>query len=226
MSEKIYGDIMDRKLFIINLSTSFNKEKFYELSKFVSQTKLNKINEHQNCMDKKLSLYAEIAVKLIIAKELKIDYKKISIVVDELGKPYIENERNINFNISHAKNIIVIGISNNSIGVDIEFECINGTKIAERFFTRKEYEYIKENVNPGEAFLEIWTKKEAYIKCSGIGLRAPLNSFCVLDTSLKDKFITFKRDIYVVNFYDGISNKELSIIELMESEIENLYVNY
>lgn len=219
---KIGGDVMDKKLFVICLSENFNREKFNELLKLVSQEKQHEINKYQNFIDKKCSLYAQIAVKLIVGKELKIDCKNINILEDSLGKPYIENTKNIKFNISHAGNIIVIGFSNKSIGVDIEFECIDSIKIAKRFFTKKEYEFIKKDVNPPTAFLEIWTKKEAYVKCLGTGLKKSLNSFCTMDNNLKDKFITIKVNKYIISFYDGIYNKDLPIVELAEKEIENL----
>ncbi len=216
-----------RKMYIIPLKKYFDTKKFNELLQFVSTEKAEQVKRFYNNMDKKLSLYAQVAVKLIIQKECNIDIKKMSIISDKWGKPYILELPDIHFNISHTHNTIAIGFSENPVGVDIESQHDKSLEIAKHFFTQKEYDYIScENKNQDIAFLEIWTKKESYIKCSGIGLRKSLKDFCVMDEGLKDMFITLKRDDYVISFFDGTSNKELPLIELTEKEVEELRLNY
>lgn len=216
-----------RKIFLLPLKNCLDLKKFDTLLQFVSKEKADRIKKHYNNTDKKLSLYAQLAVKLIVNKEYGIDINRITIITDDFGKPYISEYPDIYFNISHTHNIIAIGFSYNPVGIDIEKKNNKSMDIAKRFFTQNEYEYIRCNKkNQNDAFLEIWTKKESYIKCSGIGLRMPLKDFCVMDKQLNDKFITLKKDEYVVSFYDGIYNKELPLIELTEEELENLYLNY
>lgn len=217
--------IMKRKIFIINLSREFNEEKFYKFLNLISKTKITKINGLKKFMDKKQSLYAQIAVKLIMGKELGINYENILIKEDSFGKPFIENCKNIYFNISHSQNIIAIGFSENPVGIDVEFEGVDGIKIAKRLFTKKENDYIKNSTNPKKAFLEIWTKKEAYVKYLGVGLKKPLNEFCVLCEEINTRFIMIHSDNYVISFYDDLAEKQIEIIEISEEEIEHLNLN-
>lgn len=217
----------NRRLYILPLKKRFNKQTFEMLLQYVSIEKAQQIEELYCQIDKKLSLYAQIAVKLIIQKEYNIGFDKISIVNDELGKPYIKNPPNIFFNISHTHNVIAIAFSTNKVGVDIEKETETSSKIAKRFFTPKECEYIMSSSNEhSKAFLEIWTKKEAFVKYLGLGLRKPLNDFCVLSDLLKDKFLTLQQENCIISFYDGMDKNNVEIIKLTEKEIEKLELTY
>ena len=218
---------MSRKLYILPLNNKFDVSIFNNLLSYVSDEKAVEIKKLYYNMDKKLSLYAQVAVKLIVQKEFGIDIDKISIVNDDLGKPYIEGHEKIFFNISHTHNVIAIAFSDNKVGVDIEKETENSVGIAKRFFTEEEYEYIVEiSEEPMKAFLEIWTKKEAFVKYLGLGLRKPLDDFCVVNDSLKDKFLTLQRENCVVSYYDGNDKDGVEIIKLTEKEIEKLELIY
>ena len=67
------------------------------------------------------------------------------------------------------------------VGVDIEFvrQGPELSRIAERFFTSKEAEALRNCPAhlQAEAFFRCWTRKEAFIKASGEGLVRGLSSF-------------------------------------------------
>ena len=94
------------------------------------------------------------------------------------GKPYFENG-GIHFSISHSKNIAVCAISQSEVGIDIERldKERDYLSLAERYFTKKEYEKIRESENIKEAFIKYWTAKEAYIKYTGEGFKRGMNYF-------------------------------------------------
>lgn len=214
---------IQRRIYIILISENFDEENFKFLIRFVSQQKGRQIEELNNCIDKKVSLYAQIAVKLIIQNEFNIPLENLSIGVNDFGKPYLVEYPDIFFNISHSNNAIVIGFSENPVGIDIEFESDKNFIIAKRFFTKKECEYIQNNSqNHLEAFYEIWTKKEAYIKCLGLGLGMPLKHFCVMSEKLTNLFITIKKWNYIISFYDSTCNDYIDLKELSEKEIEQM----
>lgn len=84
------------------------------------------------------------------------------------GKPVAEN---CFVSISHSKGKCAVCASKNPIGIDIEkitdrdFE-----KIVRKTFGEKEAEYYLKSKN-AQTFYEIWTRKEAYSKISGDGIR-------------------------------------------------------
>jgi 4'-phosphopantetheinyl transferase len=85
--------------------------------------------------------------------------------------------------------------------VDIERVHPANLKIAKRFFTKNERDYIEKSENPNKTFYEIWTKKEACIKHNGKGLSVPLNSFDVMEAPLNARFASFEIHNYIISVF-------------------------
>jgi phosphopantetheine--protein transferase-like protein len=119
-----------------------------------------------------------------ISQSLSIPNGDIEISVDEYGKPYLIGHPDFHFNISHAGRYAVCAFSDTPIGIDVEIIASVDMKIAERFFARREKEYIFSQPSESArrvAFHRVWTMKEAYIKREGRGLGISLPSFDVFD---------------------------------------------
>lgn len=106
----------------------------------------------------------------------------VEIRVAELGKPYLPGHPGIRFNLSHSGCYALAAVAHGrEVGVDIE--CIradrSSTAIAERFFAPAEVGALKKTPEKDRvpAFFACWSRKEAYIKARGLGLRIPLDSF-------------------------------------------------
>ncbi|WP_051280083.1 4'-phosphopantetheinyl transferase family protein [Anaerovorax odorimutans] len=129
------------------------------------------------------------------------------------GKPYFSNLKQygseslkpISFSISHSGNYWACIIGEIEVGIDIEvvnnincksndilMKTRNYEAIAKRFFTRNEYEFVKKYGS--DAFLEIWTRKEAYIKQKGTGFSEGLNTFEVIESG---KYAEKVKGIYI-----------------------------
>ena len=91
--------------------------------------------------------------------------------------------------------------------------------IAKRFFSENEYKYILESESQGNAFYEIWTKKEAYVKFLGTGLSTPLSSFDVTNKNLSSKFYTKQISEYMLSIFSENQN-------LSENNIKIEILNY
>ena len=94
------------------------------------------------------------------------------------GRPYFDNCERLDFSISHSNDLVVCALSVDSgrIGADTERQesTIRKEKqpqFAGRFFSGNERELLE--ANP-DRFSEIWTRKEAYLKRSGVGLATDL----------------------------------------------------
>jgi len=98
------------------------------------------------------------------------------------GKPYLPG-REVAFNLSHSHHLAVLAVGPSELGVDVEWmgRDVEFLTLARRFFARPEWEWLDLQADPREPFYRIWTRKEAYIKALGTGLRHPLDAFCVLD---------------------------------------------
>lgn len=90
----------------------------------------------------------------------------------------------LQLSISHAGGeVALIGVAQSALGVDVECSAPpeeDLLEIVHRCFTPTEARRVEAHTSPsdrGAEFLDIWTRKEAYLKAIGEGLLRPMDSF-------------------------------------------------
>ena len=131
-------------------------------------------------------------VQQIAAKK----YNNTKIVKTFKGKPYFKHIPDLFFSISHKDDLTVIAFSNYEVGVDVEKIKKADLRVIKRFL-KEEADYITE-CDSDWRFFEVWTKKEAYLKCKGTGLSGGLKSVNVLNLPIK----TLRHEDYMVSVCD------------------------
>ncbi|KQR67625.1 4'-phosphopantetheinyl transferase superfamily protein [Pedobacter sp. Leaf176] len=103
--------------------------------------------------------------KMLLAKILNENPADIGFEFNQYKKPYVNN---IHFNISHSGDFVVIAISKNAIGIDIELinPNFNYEELIYQCFGDDEIKVIKDM----DSFYLFWTRKEALLKATGEGL--------------------------------------------------------
>ena len=100
------------------------------------------------------------------------------------GKPFLAGFDNVHFNLSHSGTYAVCAFDSDPVGIDIERIKPVKAGIAERFFSSEEQQFLDAcSVDKAKAFFTVWTRKEAFLKAVGKGLRMDLRSFSVCDTN-------------------------------------------
>jgi len=116
-----------------------------------------------------------------------LEPRAFRIEVDSRGKPGLVGAQGgpgIHFNIAHSGSACVIALSaRGPVGVDVEIarERTHMERIVRRRFAPVEAAEILSLTGEERrrAFYRVWTRKEAYLKATGIGLEAELDSFAV-----------------------------------------------
>ncbi|MBK8498105.1 MAG: 4'-phosphopantetheinyl transferase superfamily protein [Flavobacteriales bacterium] len=109
----------------------------------------------------------------LLGRYLKRDGSLIRFARGPFGKPYLERKK-LRFNFSDTKDAILIGFATGmEIGVDLETMAreVDFVAVSEHYFTEPEITAIQ--AAGGDAkrrFLEFWTRKEAVLKASGVGI--------------------------------------------------------
>ena len=99
------------------------------------------------------------------------------------------------FSISHTDGLTVIALSDCEVGIDVEKVRKADLRVVRRF-SKEEADYITEKESD-RRFFEIWTKKEAYLKCKGTGISGGLNSVNVLELQFK----VMDYEEYIISVY-------------------------
>lgn len=122
---------------------------------------------------------ASLLLEYAVAQHYPSIVHPLSISIAEGGKPYLINEPNVHFSLSHSAGWAVCALSDHPVGVDIE-RCEPGRRdVAARFFHKDEVRYLN-SLLPSmrdDAFYKLWTLKESFVKSTGRGLDLPLRSF-------------------------------------------------
>lgn len=94
----------------------------------------------------------------------------------ERGKPFVAGAPH--FSLSHSGHFVACAVSDRPVGVDIE--ALRPLRdLTRRVCTEEEAAFVLENGFDSARFLQIWTAKEAVLKCTGQGLGGDLRRLSV-----------------------------------------------
>ena len=112
---------------------------------------------------------------------------RLEFAEEEFGKPVLRDKHSagrIYFNLSHSGDFAVLAVGRDGpVGIDIEYcrRNLDFEGVARRFFSKYENDQLSRlsRQQRQSAFYRCWTRKEAVIKTSGMGLSAELDTFDV-----------------------------------------------
>ena len=205
-----FGIMNKEKLYVAikKINRQYIQDNYDNLLNNLHPTRKLSVERFNNFEAKCVGITAGYLLQNVYEKTTGLDRKNISIATGNNGKPYIENSKFI-YNLSHSKDYVVLvyyfGDEAINLGIDIEpiREHKNDRKVADRFFTEEERQYIfgeADSKSANEKFFEIWTMKESYLKMKGTGISVGLDSFSVNPLSLACN----QKDCWFENIrYDG-----------------------
>ena len=128
--------------------------------------------------DRRRYLAARCAMRECLSVATGLAPGTLQIVADAFEKPYLANVRGCYFNLSRREDWALLGISRDAeIGVDVEVRHVVDavTMLARAHFSPDEFNSFLALESPerDDAFLRVWTRKEACLKAVGTGLRVP-----------------------------------------------------
>lgn len=181
----------------IDKDKHINKLPFYW--SVLNETEKEKASKYRFENDHNCAVISRGILRILLGTYLKTSPKNINFQFGDYGKPTIIAS-NIEFNISHSANSIVMAFTLKSkIGIDVEYtkKSIDVKKISEHFFSKEEISSLlslHKNYQQ-QAFYNCWTRKEAFIKALGCGLSFPLDQFVVsLDSTKNASLLATKWD--------------------------------
>ena len=149
-----------------------------------------------------------VAAYLLLRKALREMYGIHDAPVfeyDANGKPSILGHPEIFFNLSHCRKAVACVVADSPVGIDVEETCRFSDSIARYTLDDEEYESVVKADNPSQAFIRLWTMKEALLKYTGEGLRRDIKTVLRLSPANKVEFLTELHDGYVVSVVNTTS---------------------
>jgi 4'-phosphopantetheinyl transferase len=103
-----------------------------------------------------------LAIRLLLQELLG---KKTEIFYNEHRKPQLKS-KNLNISISHCTGLVIVLVSDNKAGIDVENRYRNTEKVAPRFLSEKEKNETENSPDPSLSRILYWCAKESVFKFS------------------------------------------------------------
>ncbi|MBS1600360.1 MAG: 4'-phosphopantetheinyl transferase superfamily protein [Bacteroidetes bacterium] len=169
----------------VRVSADIDQLKYFNT--FLLQDELEKAARYHQEKDRRSYITSRAALRTILSKYLHQQPNDIRFKIGLNKKPFLENtgDKNINYNISHSGDWILIAISNSAIGTDVEKidANFNYEEIFPVSFSDTEIDMIKKSSSPRKDFYIYWTRKEALTKATGKGLDDHFKNIPCIDGS-------------------------------------------
>ncbi len=136
-------------------------------------------------------------LRQILSPYVTCDAQKIEFQIGEFGKPSVVGYP-IYFSTSSSGGFGLVAVSTETeVGVDIQ---IHNEALASpdfTFLTANEAEAVRTSANGLDIFYRIWTRKEAFVKATGQGLRFPIQTLDVLPDQTDHCWLEMPEPVYV-----------------------------
>ena len=145
----------------------------------------------------RLSLAAGALLQEMLA-DAGVSGAEAEIALGAHGKPYLPRRPDVCFSLSHSGARVMCALADVPVGCDVQRTGARSLAVARRFFSAAERRAVFSQ--PGgdaqlQMFYRIWTLKESFLKCLGLGLEAPLAAFSAVPDgdriALQQSFDTF-----------------------------------
>lgn len=134
--------------------------------------------------DRRLKLFGKLMVRKYYSnREKEFDWNNWKLTPG--GKPYLAGAGR--FNISHSGEYVLAAFSDKEVGADIERITDFDAREISHYFHPEEQAYIENSTDTKGSFFKLWTRKEAYLKATGIGILEGLHHENCLPDHLEDK---------------------------------------
>lgn len=159
----------------------FSEADYFAAYAALDPEKRARVDKIRQKKDKMRTVFGDLLVRRLLKEALSRPEDSFSFVYGEHGKPALADGSYF-FSISHCEDIVVAAVSASPIGIDVERIREISPYVAKKYFSPEEQAYLFgheprdsdfEHILSPEAkirFFELWTAKEALLKCRGTGL--------------------------------------------------------
>lgn len=173
-----YGKPCLIEICAVRIHTPLPRSEFERLFAFMSPEKQYRCKRFLRVQDSERLLVADTLVRHWLCRTCQCANETLRFDANEYGKPFLTNNVNAHFNVAHSGNWVTAAFDQTNIGIDVQTIKPIDMALAERFFTKQEYQDLMALDKPDRRnrFFDLWVLKESYIKAVGQGLSLGLDS--------------------------------------------------
>ena len=214
------------KLFKIKLSDFVPKVDY--LLTYLSEEEIARASRYHFKKDGDRFTICRAILKIILAQKIDLEVSKITIEKGENKKPFLSSHPSLYFNLSHSNDCALIAIGASPVGVDIERIDYDFDYHPILYATLNSHEtgQLMKSKYPARTFYSFWTRKEAVVKATGLGISNDFRNILTVERAITDPnhSLTQGNRIKVLGF--DLGNEYLGALALVDyvGSSENLEV--
>lgn len=146
----------------------------------LNEEELARVLRFRKHEDQVRAVATRAALRRMLGSQLKLPPARLRFVENRHGKPCLQHDAGIEFNVSHAGCFALIALSTSGqVGVDIEYRKrgIDAKSLSTYVFSPRERE---SGLKTNEDFIEHWVVKESVLKALGVGISEHLQAISIL----------------------------------------------
>lgn len=153
---------------------------------YLSSKELIQVSQYRTKILQNYYIISHALLRYILSHYVKLSPKQLQFTTDKYGKPFLNGDYNIKFNMSHSHNMVayIITCNNINVGIDIELhdpqldiQALINLVLNHREIITFNNLRLKQQFN---TFYHLWTQKEALVKAIGVGLFYPITNIDIL----------------------------------------------
>ena len=187
---------------IMNIN-GISSDEYERYRSLMSDERKKRFELYRSNTDIKRTVCGEMLARKLLAEACGVKEDGIVILEDKNGKPYAKG-LNAYFSISHSDELVICAVGNTETGVDIEKVRKVSKKLINYVCNGEELKYVSDaaatDSEREKRFFEVWTFKEAYLKCIGTGVKG-IKSVSFFDEEIKKKANGFFEGEYAACVY-------------------------
>lgn len=190
---------------------------------FLDRRELARVERFVHERDAKRNILAHGLMRHLLAEATGQHPEQVRFTFGKFKKPFLAGDYSVQFNLSDTKDALIIAMNKGGeIGADIETmdRRVDHLAVADHYFTEREKEIIFNDEKEGKRrFLELWTKKEALLKATGVGIMDDLKLLDVSQerTELEIQHSEFKQMAAPEYHIDCFAHGEKHLISVASS---------
>jgi 4'-phosphopantetheinyl transferase len=223
----------DSLVHVWRANLALSTPKIEELTTLLSTDEIARANKFRFVQHQRRFIAARGILRQLLGNYLAASPRSLVFSYSDRGKPQLAQDTALQFNLSHSQEYALFGFTlNYLIGVDIEYQRAmpDALKIAQRFFSAREYKMLEEvplEQQP-KLFFQLWTAKESYLKATGTGLSASLNSVEIALNQTKSLYLSSLKKDTIMNWslYSCTPATDYSAAIAINAQIPAQQINY
>ncbi len=215
---------IDEEISIWKFRISSNEDNLDHFKSLLNVFELKVASKYHFEKDYNRCILGRGITKILLAFYTSQKPKEILIDYEENKKPFLRDSSgfNLSFNLSHSENYILIAVGKDEIGVDIEKmkNLFEYQSLIDAIFTKEEKNFITKAPEPVKAFYLLWTRKEALLKATGMGIVNDLNCIACLNGENKvDSAVIVSKKEWLIKSFQISNNYIASVAYLLDKPI-------